>query len=1329
MFKFLVIFFFAAASAFAQNPLPYFGFDRSFARPLDASSVWTNQAGLFAYATNSPKAYPGQVLALVTGTSNTLYILDANNFPRIVSGGAGSGFPLTNNVSAGFFSISNLVNVTASNFFGDGSGVTNVDAATLGGVGISDILLRDGSRSLTGTLDVAGNNVSNVTFIYFDDHGTNFTGTNFLGFDGIELTFNGSPIWFASITDTSILAQIVSYYSLVQSNYDLTVTAIANAEAALAVATNFTPLDVYAGATNALWSNFINYPLLTLFNSTTQALKTQIDTLSTSKADVTALDDYVLDTTFGTSTQALWDAIAALPSEIPDPTNVVAKTGDQMFGNLDMTYNDLLNVRKIFIGSAETNVLEHNGLDLLFNGQPFASLANLPAAYVSHREQVFIGGSATLTLSNTPYAPEAVFLFLNSGAQISPNNYSLTSSNQITLNFSTTTNDIVYVKYLSADGDQAVYVDKFDQYFQSIVNLYGLATNTTLIPSLSQVLTSITNFQFIADNLKYSGYRDEYFTGGPSSYTLEYPPLSESSVFVFLNSGAQVVTNDYTVVGTTLSLNFTTTTNDALLVKYLANFGNSATGLVSVGGGGGSGAGFPLTNSPFANAPGSNTTFGVFDFGFLSFLGSGSQLYFNTNQNQLYFGSEPVGSGFGSGFPLTANVSAANFNITNVNTLRSGTSIADELKLISSTGGVGTLVWNGQRLLINSTVVGSGFGSINRVSAPTNQAGALGLSLPDPAILTLVPGTNMSLQLSQINSTNVQVQFSAVSAIPGPPGADGLGTNFFYIGNYEAGKITAAAGATVAAFGGQVWLTTNVSYTIPVGSTPVSNDLWSIWIAKGQDGEPGLDGLDGLNITIVPLFTNNICLTTNNIFPFNGSLWLPKADYCPAPAPINTNVSLYVQLVARGADAVETNQVLQSLTWAGIWNPSAFYPSNSVVAITNVNPGLSPRGVYLATDDVAANVGPYPGIPPWVLLFRDGQQGTNGVAGAPGADGIGNLLFDDYWLNNKPYAVNTLVAFTNPFTSKISLYRARDTLAAGGLNPASNSNTWQELISSARDAQVLQWVWRGTYQPLEIYNKDDLVRFGPKIYYSKFATPFSGISPTVVGGGAYWEELLRDGTSVASNLVYRGSYSGAGVYCVGDSVTYQGSLWVVTNACVTNITPTSPSANWFQLVSKGDTGPMGPASTNIVFEYYVTNVTFIATQELVQVFQTNIVNITNTSFQTFQTNLFNITNIQNITFNTQGVNRITGFGVTNETPTALSFTLGSSFQHTIDGSYISTIRLSTNFAAAGSGGGGTGIVSGSFFEIDNFGGLTPRDELIPFDEVWYYDDDGHIAPR
>lgn len=101
--------------------------------------------------------------------------------------------------------------------------------------------------------------------------------------------------------------------------------------------------------------------------------------------------------------------------------------------------------------------------------------------------------------------------------------------------------------------------------------------------------------------------------------------------------------------------------------------GNSWTNIA--GGGGGSGAGFPLTNSPFANAPGSNTTFGVFDFGFLSFLGSTNTLYFNTNNGTLYFGSDPVGSGFGSGFPLTNNADASNFDITNINTL-----VANQIK-------------------------------------------------------------------------------------------------------------------------------------------------------------------------------------------------------------------------------------------------------------------------------------------------------------------------------------------------------------------------------------------------------------------------------------------------------------------------------------------------------------------------------------------------------------------------------------------------------------------------------------------------------------------------
>lgn len=163
MFKYFVIFLFAGSFsvAVAQNPLTYFGFDRSFAKPLDAFSVWTNEAELFLYATNSPKAYPGQILTLVSGGETvTLYVLDENNYPQLYSGegggGSGSGFPLTNDVSAGGFAISNLTTVTADSFMGDGSGVTNVDAETLDGVDLTDIVLRSGSQSITGNFEITG---------------------------------------------------------------------------------------------------------------------------------------------------------------------------------------------------------------------------------------------------------------------------------------------------------------------------------------------------------------------------------------------------------------------------------------------------------------------------------------------------------------------------------------------------------------------------------------------------------------------------------------------------------------------------------------------------------------------------------------------------------------------------------------------------------------------------------------------------------------------------------------------------------------------------------------------------------------------------------------------------------------------------------------------------------------------------------------------------------------------------------------------------------------------------------------------------------------------
>lgn len=178
MRKLLFILFLLPLVSLGQVVLPNYGFNRAFPFPVDASSVWTNQSELNAYlALDPPIAYPGQTIVLVLEGEPTFYMLDGV-LDLVEVSAEGNGFPLTNSVSAAWFDISDVGTLTASNLVGDGSSVSDVDAVTLGGTALSDIVLRDGSQSVTGTL----------TATAFSGDGSLVTGVDAETLDGVDIT-------------------------------------------------------------------------------------------------------------------------------------------------------------------------------------------------------------------------------------------------------------------------------------------------------------------------------------------------------------------------------------------------------------------------------------------------------------------------------------------------------------------------------------------------------------------------------------------------------------------------------------------------------------------------------------------------------------------------------------------------------------------------------------------------------------------------------------------------------------------------------------------------------------------------------------------------------------------------------------------------------------------------------------------------------------------------------------------------------------------------------------------------------------------------------------
>ena len=116
-------------------------------------------------------------------------------------------------------------------------------------------------------------------------------------------------------------------------------------------------------------------------------------------------------------------------------------------------------------------------------------------------------------------------------------------------------------------------------------------------------------------------------------------------------------------------------------------------------------------------------------------------------------------------------------------------------------------------------------------------------------------------------------------------------------------------------------------------------------------------------------------------------------------------------------------------------------------------------------------------------------------------------------------------------------------------------------------------VWKGAYSASASYIKLDAVSYNSQAYICKSETSITQTLPTET---SKWDLMAAKGESgTAAVWNYRGAYSSATVYVVGDLVTSAGSLWYRKLIGAAGDAPATGSTYWDVLALKGTDGTGG----------------------------------------------------------------------------------------------------------------------------------------------------------
>lgn len=500
---------------------------------------------------------------------------------------------------------------------------------------------------------------------------------------------------------------------------------------------------------------------------------------------------------------------------------------------------------------------------------------------------------------------------------------------------------------------------------------------------------------------------------------------------------------------------------------------------------------------------------------------------------------------------------------------------------------------------IAASTNGYGSGSLKSVWGPssfTNQAVyATNLNAETLGIKPAESNANIRIQYDPETST---YSLQAIGGIPGPQGADGIG-NVHWAGEWYRGMIMSNANTWVT-YDGSIW--TRAPSSDPILTPPTNNATWTKVVSRGHDGEDGSDGHDGVGLQFVEWSTNLTQLTPDMLISYGGYLLMitnGAAIENPGYPVVNKlPVAPYKAIVRPGADG-GTAVVYTNAAFIVDFDLNTAVPARSLVAWQGY--------LWYARQDYIPNVTPSPATGAfWECLGRQGERGPQG------ANGIGNLRYMGAWIQYRTNEVNDIVRWTRA-DGKVDWYRA--TGMSAGARPDINTNLWSKEITSGTDANTVEWKFVDGPYDHTVSHSNELHRMPDgRVWYSVGVVPAGeGYSPG--RNASAWHLFVRDGTSVASNTVWRGEWQLGVDYGPGDMVTRQfengaKSLFICTNATDNYSGTISPPdvRCWAEIASgiQGATGAKGAdgtatyiTHTNLVtYEHvYETNITTIVTND------------------------------------------------------------------------------------------------------------------------------------
>jgi hypothetical protein len=206
-------------------------------------------------------------------------------------------------------------------------------------------------------------------------------------------------------------------------------------------------------------------------------------------------------------------------------------------------------------------------------------------------------------------------------------------------------------------------------------------------------------------------------------------------------------------------------------------------------------------------------------------------------------------------------------------------------------------------------------------------------------------------------------------------------------------------------------------------------------------------------------------------------------------------------------------------SWLGAWSSATAYVTHDVVSYN----GSSWRAKQASTNQAPAE-NAY-----WTIVAQKGDTGATGATGPQGPQGIagGTLDWQGEWANATAYVVDDGVSNGSPLSSYACI-QAHTSSNATEPGAGASWQTYWRIIAQAGDQ-------------------------GP--------TGATGPAGANGADGMGWEDA------------YKGTWSGATAYVIGDTVTYNGSSYVAISVHTNN--PPPNTTYWGVLAAKGNAGPTG----------------------------------------------------------------------------------------------------------------------------------------------------------